>query len=96
MARRLLARLMRWFPDRHGLVVGDSGSGTSETARLCRHPRRHLPVVSTFDGDAALSEPPPPRTRPPMGRPRVNGQTRASPPAVVANTATRTRLLGAR
>jgi hypothetical protein len=54
LARRRLACLMRWFPHHHVIVVGDSGDGTSETARLCRTHRRALPLVSRFDGEAAL------------------------------------------
>jgi hypothetical protein len=92
MARLLLARLMRWFPARHFIFVGDSGDGTSETARFCHQHRHHLTLVSKFCGDAALYEPPPPRTRTTMGRPRVKGQKRASPQAVVAQTTQRTRL----
>jgi hypothetical protein len=93
MARLLLACLMRWFPKRHFIFVGDSGYGTSETARFCHHHRRHLTLVSKFYGDAALYEPPPPRTRRTMGRPRVKGQKLATPQEVVANTAKRTRLM---
>jgi DDE superfamily endonuclease len=92
MARLLLARLMRWFPERHFIFVGDSGDGTSETARVCHQHRHHLTLVSKFCGDAALYEPPPPRTRTTMGRPRVKGQKLASPQAVVAQTTQRTRL----
>jgi hypothetical protein len=92
IARLLLARLRRWFPQRHFIFVGDSGYGTSETARFCRKHGRHLTLVSKFYGDAALYAPPPPRTRRTMGRPRVKGQKLASPQEVVANTAKRTRL----
>ena len=92
IVRLLLARLMRWFPDRHFIFVGDSGYGTSETARFCQKHRQHLTLVSKFYGDAALYEPPPPRTRHTMGRPRVKGQKLASLQEVVANTAKRTRL----
>jgi hypothetical protein len=93
LARLLLARLMRWFPERSFIFVGDSGYGTSETARFCSKHRPHLTLVSQFSGDAALSEAPPPRTRRTMGRPRVKGPKLASPRAVVANTATRTSLM---
>ena len=92
MPRLLLARLMRWFPDRHFIVVGDSGYGTSETARFCQKHRPHLTLVSKFYGDAALYEPPPPRTRHTMGRPRVKGQKLPSPREVVAHKAKRTHL----
>jgi hypothetical protein len=93
LARLLLARLMRWFPERSFIFVGDSGYGTSETARFCSKHRPHLTLVSQFYGDAALSEAPPPRTRRTMGRPRVKGPKLASPREVVANTATRTSLM---
>jgi hypothetical protein len=92
IVRLLLARLMRWFPERHFIFVGDSGYGTSETARFCQQHRRQLTVVSKFYGDAALYEPPPPRPRGTIGRPRVKGRKLASPQEVVANIAPRTRL----
>jgi hypothetical protein len=92
IARLLLARLVRWFPARHFIFVGDSGYGTSETARFCSKHRQHLTLVSKFYGDAALYDPPPPRTRRTMGRPRVKGQKLASPQEVVATTVNRTRL----
>jgi hypothetical protein len=53
-ARLLLARLVRWFPERHVIFVGDSGYGTRETARFCSNHRDHLTLVSTCYGDAAL------------------------------------------
>jgi hypothetical protein len=92
LARRRLARLVRWFPARQFIFVGDSGYGTSETARFCSKYRQHLTLVSKFYGAAALYEPPPPRTRRMMGRPRVKGQTLACPQEVVATTVNRTRL----
>jgi hypothetical protein len=92
LARLLLARLIRWFPARQCIFVGDTGDGTRETARFCSTYGRHLTWVSKFYGEAALYEPPPPRTPSPRGRPRVKGQKLASPHAVVANTAERTRL----
>jgi DDE superfamily endonuclease len=92
LARLLLARLVRWFPERHFIFAGDTGYGTSETARFCSQHRRHLTLVSKFYRDAALYEPPPLRTRHTIGRPRVKGQKLASPQEVVANTAKRTSL----
>jgi hypothetical protein len=93
MARLLLARLVRWFPQHHFIFMGDSGYGTSETARFCSTHRRHLTMVSKFYGDAALYAPPPLRTHSTMGRPRVKGPKLASPQEVVANTLKRTSLL---
>jgi hypothetical protein len=92
LARLLLARLMRWFPQHHFIFVGDTGYGTSETARFCSKHRRSLTLVSKFYGDAALYAPPPPRTRRTMGRPRVKGPKLASPQEVVVNMAKRTNL----
>jgi hypothetical protein len=92
LTRLLLARLVRWFPARQFIVVGDTGYGTSETARFCDKHRRHLTLVSKFYRDAALCEPPPPRTHRTMGRPRVKGQKLASPQEVVARTPRRMRL----
>jgi hypothetical protein len=92
LARLLLARLMRWFPQHHFIFVGDSGYGTSESARFCHQHRQHLTLVSKFYGDAALYEPPPPRRRRTIGRPRVKGQKLPSPQEVVAQTKCRTRL----
>jgi DDE superfamily endonuclease len=92
IARRLLARLMRWFPHHRFIFIGDTGYGTSATARFCHQHRRHLTVVSKFYGDAALYEPPPPRPRGAIGRPRGKGRKLASPQEVVASPARRTRL----
>jgi hypothetical protein len=89
LARLLLARLMRGCPARHFIFVGDSGYGTSETARLCSQYSRHLTLVRKLYGDAAVYEPPPPRPPGTLGRPRVKGQKLASPQGVVAATAKR-------
>jgi hypothetical protein len=58
LARLLRARLVRWFPTQHFIFIGDTGYGTSETARLGRHRRRHLPWVRQGERDAALYAPP--------------------------------------
>jgi hypothetical protein len=92
LARLLLARLIRWCPHRHVSVMGDTGYGTRETARCWQQHHRHLTVVRQLYGDAALYEPPPPRTRHTRGRPRVKGQKLASPHGVVAHTAKRISL----
>lgn len=92
LVRLLLARVVRWFPERQFIFVGDTGYGTRETARFCGKHHTHLTLVSKFHGDAALYEAPPPRTRSTLGRPRVKGQKLASPQEVVANTAERTSL----
>jgi hypothetical protein len=92
LARLWLARLIRWCPHRPCMLMGDTGYGPSETARVCHQHRQHLTGVRTCSGAAALYAPPPPRTRRTIGRPRGKGQQLASPQAVVAHTAQRTRL----
>jgi hypothetical protein len=92
LARLLLARLVRWFPERQFIFMGDTGYGTSETARFCSKHGCHLTLGSKFYRDATLYEPPPPRTHSTMGRPRVKGPKLASPHEVVAHTAKRTSL----
>ena len=80
MPRLLLARLMRWFPHRHFIFVGDSGYGARETARFCRQCGRHLPLVSKFYGDAALYEPPPLQTHTTLGTPPREWRETGLPP----------------
>jgi hypothetical protein len=92
LARRLRGRLIRWFPPRHVVLGGDPGDGTSATARFGPTHRRHLTLVSKFYRDAALDEPPPPRPRRTIGRPRVKGQRLPSPQEVVAHRTRRTHL----
>jgi hypothetical protein len=53
LARLLLTRVARWFPERQCLLVVDTGYGTSETARFCHRYGRHLTLVSKLYGDAA-------------------------------------------
>ena len=53
LARRLLARVVRWFPERPCLCVGDTGDGTRATARFCHRDGRHLTSVRKDAGDAA-------------------------------------------
>jgi hypothetical protein len=53
LARLLLARVGRWFPARPFIFVGETGYGTSETARCCHRHGRQLTLVSKVYGDAA-------------------------------------------
>jgi hypothetical protein len=92
LARLLWARVVRGFPARQCIVVGETGAGTSETARFGRKQRAHLTWVGQLSGAAAWYEAPPPRPRHTMGRPRLKGQKLASPPEVVASTAEPTHL----
>ena len=69
LARELVALLADRFPNRRLHLVGDAGYATRALAGL--DPRR-VTVTVRPRGDAALYEPPPPRTGRP-GRPRVKG-----------------------
>ena len=44
LARLLLASVVRWFPERQFIFVGDTGYGTSETARFCHRYGRYSHV----------------------------------------------------
>jgi hypothetical protein len=79
---RLVAVLLRWFPDRRFVLVGDAGYGTHEVGRFCQARRQRLTLVSKLHPDANLFEPPPPYTG--TGRPRVKGQALPKPSQAVA------------
>jgi DDE superfamily endonuclease len=79
---RLVAALLRWFPARRFVLVGDSGYGTHEVARFCHARRERLTLVSKLHPDANLFEPPPPYAG--KGRPRVKGAALPKPSQAVA------------
>jgi hypothetical protein len=81
---RLLRLMLRWFPDRSFVFVGDAGYGTHEVARFAYSHRDRLTLVSKLHPDANLFEPPPPYTG--KGRPRVKGMRLPKPRQVVART----------
>lgn len=83
IAQLMLAKIIKWFPSRYFVVVGDSGFGTSAMARFCSNNKKHLMLVSKFYSDAALHEAPTPNK---MGRPRKVGKKLDSPEKVVAKT----------
>lgn len=76
LMRRLLDAMLRWFPRRHFVFVGDSGFGTHELARYVAR-RKRLERVSKLHPDAGLYEPPPPYGG--SGRPRVKGERLPTP-----------------
>lgn len=89
-AIRLLRLVLRWFPDRRFVFVGDSAYGTHEMARFCHRHRDHLTLVSKLHPEANLFEPPPPYAG--VGRPRVKGARLPKPSEAVAATIRRRRL----
>jgi hypothetical protein len=82
LARGLLALMLRWFPDRRFILLGDGGYASHGLACFCqRRSKAHrdrLVLVSRFHGDAALYDPPPPRSGRP-GRPFRKGSKLPSP-----------------
>jgi hypothetical protein len=81
LARQLTATLIRWFPQRKFIVLGDGGYASHELARFCHRHRRHVTLVSRFHPQANLYEPPPARTarHKKGGRPRIKGPRIAKP-----------------
>jgi hypothetical protein len=79
---RLLALMLRWFPDRRFVFVGDSAYGTHEVARFVDRRRSRLALVSKLHPEANLFEPPPPYRG--KGRPAVKGQRLAKPSEAVS------------
>lgn len=82
LARGLMSVLMRWFPEKQFIFLGDGGYASHELARFCRRHRRQATLVSRYYGDAVLHDPPKKHTG--RGRPRVKGKRRGSPETVVA------------
>jgi hypothetical protein len=87
---RRIRLLLRWFPERSWVFVGDGNSGTPELARFCHRHRDRLAMISTFHPRANLVEPPPRYSG--VGRPRVKGPALPKPAQTVEQIPKRTRL----
>jgi hypothetical protein len=79
---RLVAVLLRWFPQRRFVLVGDAGYGAHEVARFCHARRERLTLVSKLHPEANLFKPPPPYNG--KGRPRVKGAALPKPSQAAA------------
>ena len=82
LARQLMATLIRWFPARTFVFLGDGGYASHELARFCFRHRTRAALVSRFHGDANLYAPPPKRLAR-KGRPRIKGAKLPAPQNVV-------------
>jgi hypothetical protein len=80
---RLLALMLRWFPGRRFVFVGDSAYGTHEVARFTHRHRDRLGLVSKLHPEANLFEPPPAYKG--KGRPAVKGRRLAKPREAVSS-----------
>ena len=72
--RQLIRQLRRWLPDRELVVVADSTYAVLELLGDAARLPQPVTVITRLRLDAALYDPPPPRTPRTMGRPRVKGE----------------------
>jgi DDE superfamily endonuclease len=89
--QRLLRLVLRWFPDRHFLFVGDGGYGTHALARFAAAQPR-LTLVSKLHPKAGLYAPPPPYRG--TGRPRDKGAKLLTPQQAAGQAALRRLRVG--
>jgi hypothetical protein len=79
---RLLAEMLRWFPDRRFVFGGDSAYGTHEVARFVDRHRKRICLVRELHPEANLFEPPPAYRG--KGRPAVKGARLPKPREAVS------------
>ena len=79
LARQLIAVLLRWFPGRRFIFLGDGGYASHDLARSCQRHARRSTLVSRFHPKARLYERPPERRPGQKGRTRVVGRKLATP-----------------
>jgi hypothetical protein len=77
--QQMLIRLMRWFPRRRFIFVGDWGASCNELAEFAaQHPQR-LTVIARMRQDTCLHAPPKHQRRRGRGRPARKGKRLPSP-----------------
>lgn len=79
LTRQMLIRLMRWFPERKFILLGDSKVVTHRTACFAHRHRDRVTAVSRLRSDANLYDPPPVRRPGQRGRRASKGRKRPSP-----------------
>jgi DDE superfamily endonuclease len=84
IARLLIARISRRFPDLTFIIVADQGFGQHATAKAFSRP--NLTLVSKFYPDAVLHEEPKPREPGQKGRRRIRGKKLDKPLTVVSKS----------
>lgn len=92
LMRQLLCVMLHWFPERKFIFSGDGGYATHALTRFARRHQKQLTLVSRFHADASLYATPPKPNKKSVGRPRVKGNKRPSPEAVVRRTKRRKKL----
>ncbi len=84
LMRQMLVVLLRWFPERRFVFIGDGGYGTHPLAWFAHRHRQRLALVSRFYPDANLyALPAQPKSKKGAGRPRKKGRKLPKPEAVV-------------
>ena len=58
LARQMLMRLMRWFPDRKFILTGDSQVVTHQTVRFAKRHADRVTAIGRLRGDANFYHPP--------------------------------------
>jgi hypothetical protein len=94
--RQMLLQLRRWLPDRAIVAVADSTYAALGLLGRCQQLPRPITVVTRLRLDAALYDPPPPRTAGTKGRPRVKGPRQPTLQARLADPQTRWQRLSVR
>jgi hypothetical protein len=72
--RQMIRQLRRWLPERELVVVADSTYAVLELLADAARLPQPVTVITRLRLDAALYDPPPPRTPRTIGRPRVKGE----------------------
>jgi DDE superfamily endonuclease len=91
LARPLVAKLMRWFPQRQFILLGDGGYASHGLARFCHDHRRQLTLVSVLHARAHLCQAPPEPRMGQMGRRRIRGAKLPKPEQTAADVKHRKR-----
>lgn len=87
IARLLIAKIARSFPEFSFIVLGDKAYGSYDCAKFWK--QAHVPLVSKFSLDAALYKPVS-EGEMSRGRPRIRGKRLPSPGNVVENSLIKT------
>jgi hypothetical protein len=87
-ARQMGKQLRRWVPDRPLVIIADNSYAALELLSSLQTLPQPVHMVTPLRLDAALYEPPPPRTQPKVGRPRKRGARLPTLQAVLADAHT--------
>lgn len=92
LARQMVAILMRWFPDRKFILLGDWGFSSHDLALFCHRHADRVTLIGRLRSDANLYALPPKTKRFGPGRRRRKGRKLLSPKQVAARAQNRARV----